>query len=43
MLLPIISKAPINLVVVIPNDLWYSYDDNTASNTAGSVLLTNIY
>lgn len=42
MLLPNISEAPINLAVVIPDDLLYSYY-NTASNTAGSVLLTNIY
>lgn len=43
MLLPNISEAPINLTVVIPNDLWYSYYDNTASNATGSILFTNIY
>lgn len=37
--LPNISKAPINLAVVIPNDLYY---DNTVSTTVGSVMLTEI-
>lgn len=43
MLLPNISEAPINLSVVIPNDLWYSYYDTTASDATGFILLTNIY
>lgn len=43
MLLPNISEAPINLTVVIANDLWYNYYDNTASSATGSILLTDIY